>query len=231
MAITLDTLSGLINKFIWPSITSIDFIIIFMFISFFTPNGQYPFLAAKLIKSLNKFDLPHDIVEMPPMESWTKACSFKSTFILDKLLTYRRPVIWLDIDTEVWRFPTLLFGDEDFGIYNWHADNNHHLDGTFDYNPQAKTLCCSGGVQKWGYTAPAIELLLRWICAIQEHGDDAGDDPMLDRAFNESCPPVKPLWLPKVYNRMDKHTQHWSNIAVGDVVINHDFTNGNHRKG
>jgi hypothetical protein len=202
-----------------------------MFVSFFTTDGKYPLLATRLINSLNRFQLPHDIVEIPPMKSWVDGCSFKSTFILDKLLTYRRPVVWLDIDTEVWKYPSLLFGDEDFGIYNWHADDNHHLAETFEPDPQAKTLCCSGGVQKWGYTAPAVELLLRWINAIKEHGADAGDDGMLDRAFNESQPPVKPIWLPKIYNRMDKHTWHWREIPEHDVVINHDFTEGRHREG
>jgi len=144
------------------------------------------------------------------------------------LLQHRKPVIWLDIDTTVWKYPGLLFGEEDFAIYNWYADLNHHLEGMIEYNPDATNLFCSGGVQKWGYTAPAIELLIRWIRAIHESDKSKGDDPVLDYVFNKFQPPVKPLWLPKTYNRMDKHTWHWQSVPLDQVVINHDYTAGQH---
>ncbi|NBT43096.1 MAG: hypothetical protein EBT20_22035, partial [Alphaproteobacteria bacterium] len=61
----------------------------------------------------------------------------------------------MDIDTEIWQFPELLFGSHDFAIYNWIADNDHHLSGEIEFDINTKKLICSGGVQKYGYTAAA----------------------------------------------------------------------------
>jgi len=54
------------------------------------------------------------------------------------------------------------------------------------------------------------------------------DDQELDALYNEHAD-VNPLWLPKTYNRMDKHTSHWRNIPTDTVVINHDYTGGKYR--
>jgi hypothetical protein len=201
-----------------------------IFISFFTPNGAYPALARKLQASLNRFELRSDVQLRPPFDSWAEGCRYKSRFILEKLIQYREPVVWMDIDTEVWKYPKILFSEHDFAIYNWTADRGHHLDGRIPFNPKSSTLLCSGGVQKWGYTAPAIELLVRWVAKFDNTSWIKGDDPLLDDAFNDSRPPVNALWLPKTYNRMDKYSEHWSEINSADVVINHDFTRGGHRQ-
>lgn len=201
-----------------------------IFISFFTPNGAYPALAQKLQASLDRFGLRPDVQMRPPFASWEEGCRYKSRFILEKLLQYREPVVWMDVDTEVWQYPHLLFGDHDFAIYNWTADRGHHQDGRIPFDPKSTRLICSGGVQKWGYTAAAIELLLRWIAKFRDTSWNKGDDPLLDAAYNDFHPPVNPLWLPKTYNRMDKHTSHWSDIPAAEVVINHDYIDGQHRR-
>lgn len=201
----------------------------FIFISYYTNDGKYPLLAEKLIDSLKRFDLSFDVQVKLPFGSWEDGITYKSQYILERLLHYRKAVIWLDIDTEIWQFPELLFGKHDFAIYNWIADNNHHLSGEIEFDINTKKLICSGGVQKYGYTAAAIELLMRWIYSINETNIKSGDDPILDFAFNKFSPPVKPLWLPKTYNRMDKNTYHWSSLDSSSIVINHDYTVGGHR--
>ena len=201
-----------------------------VFISFYTNEGLYPKFAKKLQDSLTKFNLKSDIQVKKPFMSWEEGTSYKCNFILDRLLSYRTSVVWLDIDTEIWKKPTLLFGNHDFAIYNWFADTNHHLSNQIEHNPTAKKLFSAGGVIKFGYTAGAIELLIRWISLIQSYDNKKADDPILDLTFNRFSPPVNFLWLPKEYNRMDKHTHHWSNLDPHKVVINHDYTGGAHRK-
>lgn len=197
-----------------------------IFISFYTPQGNYPNLAKKLKASLEKFELEHEIIQREQFKSWGDGVGFKPRFMLDRLLTYRRPIVWLDIDTEVWKFPELLFGEHDFAIYNWQADKNHHLAGRIPYDPASKTATISGGVQKYGYTAPAIEILVRWISVINSTDHSKGTDPLLDKVLNTFKPPVNPLWLPKTYNRMDNLSRHWREVPVENVVINHDYTSG-----
>ena len=200
-----------------------------VFISYFTNEGKYPILADKLVKSLNKFNLKHDIKIIKPFSSWEEGVAYKPSFILDLLITHKKTIVWMDIDTEVWQYPALLFKKHDFAIYNWFADNNHHLDGRISHDPISKKLLCAGGVQKFGYSAPAIELLIRWIELTNNLKVKKNNDPILDEAFNRFNPPVNPLWLPKTYNRMDKHTHHWSALDTSSVVINHDYIAGKHR--
>jgi hypothetical protein len=189
-------------------------------------------LASKLKKSLEAHDLPHEIVQLDnDLEDWESVTCLKSRFILQMLLKHRDTVVWMDIDTEIWRFPKLLFMDHDFAIYNWMADKGHHLDGKIGYDPSSKILLCSGGVQKWRYTAASLHLLILWIEAIERSESKQGDDPFLDQAFNAGCLDINCLWLPKTYNRMDKHSCFWSAIPSSEVFINHDYTAGGHRIG
>ena len=201
-----------------------------LFISFYTFDGKYPELAKKLTKSLNKFDLKSHIVKLQnSFTTWEEGTHFKSKFILQCLLKFRTPVVWMDIDTEIWRYPELLFGDHDFAIYNW-CDKNHHLDGKIIFDPETKLLLCSGGVQKH-----FIRLLLfisdKLIGKIEEiKNKKVGDDSILDQAFNEGKFDLKTLWLPKTYNRMENHSIHWSKIPVDQIFINHSYTPPKERK-
>ena len=112
-----------------------------IFISFYTPDGKYYELAKNLKKSLNKFDLKSNIVKLEgTFKSWVEGTHFKSNYILQSLLKFRTSIVWLDIDTEIWKFPKLLFEDHDFAIYNWLADKDHHLDGKIPYDPKSKSL-------------------------------------------------------------------------------------------
>lgn len=197
-----------------------------IFVSYYTANGQYPLLANKLKASLEKFHLNFELVKLRPISNWLDGVSMKADFLLNMLLKHRKSVVWLDIDTEIWQFPHLLFGNHDFAIYNWIADASHHLSGKIPFDPGTKRLICSGGVQKYGYTIPSIELLYRWNQLLRKGRGE--DDPVLDKAFNQYQPALNCLWLPKIYNRMDKHTEHWSLIDKSTVVINHDYTAGRH---
>ena len=202
-----------------------------IFISFYTNNGKYPEKKKILERSLKRFDLEHELVEVKLVfESWIDAVFYKSNFIFDSLLKHRKSVVWLDIDNEIWKYPSLFFKEHDFAIYNWYADRNHHLKDKINYDPNSKKLLCSGGVQKFGYTAPSIHLLLHWIKLLKNknHLNLNGDDQYLDLAFNNGKYDLNTLWLPKNYIRMDKHSKFWSDIPKEEVVINNDYTPFDH---
>ena len=85
-----------------------------IFISFYTNNGKYPKKAKVLEKSLKDFNLRYELVPLNKnFNSWLDTVSYKATFIFDSLLKYRSSVVWLDIDNEIWQFPSLLFQDND----------------------------------------------------------------------------------------------------------------------
>lgn len=196
-------------------------------ISFYTANGKYPALASRLRKSCERFDLRHKIVEAPQQDCWHRTINLKPGFILQSLLDAREPVLWLDCDCEIRQPPKLLSNvamtGTDFAVYNWQAHGDY--DGSEITN--------SGGVSYWAYTAPVLDLLIRWQFACQNN-PLAVDDETLDYVWKHFRPPVKPLWLPKEYNWM------WSNgpqdpvieRAFGpvpdDCVIWHDYVGGKH---
>lgn len=202
-------------------------------VSFYTVNGSYPALAARLRASCERFGLRHKIVEAPQRESWKDAINMKAGFILQSLLDERGPVLWLDCDCEVRKRPTLLMsglmlpGSPDFAVYNWR---------TTDHDYDESEITNSGGVSYWNYTAPAIELLVRWQVACSQH-PACVDDQTLDAVWKKFRPPVRAMWLPKTYNWM------WStesrdqviDTAFGpvpdDVVIWHDYVGGKHWNG
>ncbi len=189
------------------------------FISFWTDHG-YEALAKRLFTSLEAFGLEGRIAKAEARHSWREAVSQKPQFILQHLLALRRPVVWLDADCEVKRIPSLLFTTAyDFAAYNYRADPCNPL--ALPYTPEMATVC--GGVLLFGYTAPAIELLLRWE-QMQQQRPEISDDQALSEVLNTLRPPVQPLWLPRAYNRMAVY------FPETDPVIDHDYCDGRHRQ-
>lgn len=79
-----------------------------VFVSYYTE--PYKFVAARLIRSLQKWNLEHDVVEAPTTGSWLENTRIKPLFIKKMMNKHMpRPVVWIDADAEVERTPELLF--------------------------------------------------------------------------------------------------------------------------
>lgn len=190
--------------------------------SYFTCNGRYPDLAERLAASCARFGVEHDIVEVADPGDWHRGCGMKPDRILGSLLRYREPILWMDVDCEFVASPeSLATAEADFAIYNWRADAANRPGAPAD----PTQLMCSGGVSLWGYTAPAMDLLIRWQGVIAK-SPPGEDDPMLDYAFNTFRPPVTTAWLSKRQNWM---TGLWGEPPA-DCIVRHDYTNGQHRQ-
>lgn len=186
-------------------------------ISAHTPDGDYPKLAEALKASCERFGLRWNVFECNQQPSWLETVQLKPVWILSKLLEAREAVLWLDADCEIVKLPNLLLGTgHDFAAFNNCVDPAQ----TFGYDP--RRLHVSGGVLYFGYTAAAIELLVRWQAEVGSRPDPRGTDPSLDAVYNQHHPPVNALWLPRSYNR---HEKEWPEI---EPVINHKFINRRH---
>lgn len=180
----------------------------------FTENGPYPQMAKRWLDSGRALGLRLDLAPVPDAGAWNKNCHRKPMMILGKLVEAREPVCWVDVDCEFMSHPMeLLNCANDFAILNWHAFRHEGLH--YSYDPTR--LLGSTGVVMFGYTAGALELLVRWCAEVNEHPNPAGDDPSLDIVFNGHRPPVNPLWLTPPYNRMRAH---FPNV---EPVINHHW--------
>lgn len=190
-------------------------------ISRYTRNGQYPSFARKLAESIKRWGLDGQVSPEEDPGDWLKACNLKPSWILQSLLQCRDAVLWVDADCEIMAPPCLLFGTRhDFACYNFSADPQAGAGIAHDPN----ILTSSMGVCYFAYTAASIELLMRWNNAASIPGQNR-TDVVFDAVYNQTRPPVSPLWLPKSYNRMDSV---WPDVKP---VINHVFRRGELRGG
>lgn len=196
-------------------------------VSFLTGQPKYVEQAARLRASCDRFKLPHRIQQLELPGSWANICNLKPQFLLQMMLAIRGPILWCDVDCEILRetgrYSGIKLAEEfgvpyrycDFGIYNWRADREvSQLYGGYD----PSKLLSSSGVVYLDYTAPVMELLLRWAdaCAETPH---IVDDQVLDRVWASNPPPVKPLWFPRTMNWMVGHY----GPPTADCIIRHDY--------
>jgi len=155
----------------------------------------------------------------------------KSQFIRFLFDRFERPVLYLDVDCVVAQHPAriddLLAAQVDFAIFNWYAEEHTEAyvptevtlqDGSarrvttdrfYRFSHSIDSLCerqllCSGAVQWWNRTAPAVTLLEQWQRVI-ERSPGSADDHCLDYAFNNYpsvAAPLRAAWLPKGYARI-----------------------------
>lgn len=81
----------------------------YVVVSFHTPDSYYSGHAREMMKTLDRFGIPHDVEVVPPVGCWVENCAFKPRFIQRKLAEHAdRPVVWLDADARVLRDPVLF---------------------------------------------------------------------------------------------------------------------------
>ena len=77
--------------------------------SYFTENTFYKDLSLVLIKSMDKFKIPHDVRSIVNQKCWFKNTNHKPTFLLQMLKAHpNKNIIWIDCDAEFKRYPVLF---------------------------------------------------------------------------------------------------------------------------
>lgn len=121
-------------------------------VSYYTRNTLYENQVEDLIKSCESLELPFDIVPIESLGSWSKNCCFKPTFLLEKLLQHRRPIVWTDADSTVMRKPELFRHlTSDLGVHI-----REHLSETDSSKVLSGTIFIN-------YTSGAKRLLKLWL--------------------------------------------------------------------
>jgi len=82
-----------------------------LIISFFTQDWEYPAHAARLKRECSDLGLDNHIIEIPSTGSYRDNCRQKPFFILDSLEKFQQPVLWLDVDASIIRYPDVLLSD------------------------------------------------------------------------------------------------------------------------
>ncbi|MGE5196866.1 MAG: hypothetical protein ACM3JI_06015 [Anaerolineae bacterium] len=79
-----------------------------LIISFYTTNTLYRLEIQNLIASCEAFGLETSIDGIESFGSWELNCAYKPFFILEKLKTHRRAVLWVDADGVFLQKPSFL---------------------------------------------------------------------------------------------------------------------------
>jgi len=79
-----------------------------LIISFFTSDWEYPEHAQRLESECRSLAIDSHIVEIESTGSYRKNCSKKPRFILEALEKFQRPLLWLDVDASIIRYPSAL---------------------------------------------------------------------------------------------------------------------------
>jgi hypothetical protein len=211
-------------------------------------TGNYGNKAKKLEASLVKFRMPHALFEISSIHSSisphgsTNSPYNKPQFVKAMLEKYKLSILYLDIDCVIESKPSLINElveqDYDLAIFNWLSKERNDSYQPFNFQGiepnrffgythgvnfyDESQLRCSGAVQFWANTRPALDLLNVWNRTIEEN-PHAPDDRSLDFAFNNKFEKgvIRSYWLPKSYAR-------YAFWIFDKPIINHpDFPNSN----
>lgn len=120
-------------------------------ISFYTKNTFYESEVQNLIESCKKFDLEYQIEAVDSLGSWEYNCCYKPIFILKKLLTLKKPVLWIDADGVIVKKPDLHWKE--------YSDIALRLHESLSLDHPSKVCTMSLFAD---YTKEALELIRLW---------------------------------------------------------------------
>jgi len=122
----------------------------YIIISYYTKGTGYQKEAEGLIKTLIDLDLPYDVKGIDNLGGWQRNTHYKATFILQQLLKHKKPVVFVDADARILKYPKLFSSlvNYDFAYHplDWYlqwrgmkGDKVEALSGTLwvNYNDKA----------------------------------------------------------------------------------------------
>ncbi len=179
-------------------------------ISFYTAGSLYEEEARQMQASCKNFDVECHIEEVPSRGTWVQNCAIKPSFILEKMLQFQRPVVWVDADARFKGRPVwATFADGDIAVHvnhHYHKEHRAYVEtGTLFVNP----------------TPASVQLLKRWeeACKSVQRGDDDGlDQVILARILGEARD-VRLIALPLPYIKIIPRDE--GLVSAEETIIEH----------
>ena len=114
-------------------------------IGFYTNFNDYVEFAKRLQKSLQNFNINHELYPLPLNGKWEEICSRKAAFIRAIWERSDVPIVWLDADATVEEAPSLFASMQaDFAIHKW--DGWEFASGTLYFG---KSLATKALLDQW----------------------------------------------------------------------------------
>lgn len=188
----------------------------------------YKQLTDNLKERCAELRLPLDCIKIsvPETNGYQIGISYKPVFIEKMLRRWKRPVLYIDCDMLIHRYPHFIeYTDKqfDFMAFNWNADTRVHARSVVSTRPDFDwhTLTSSGGLFYFNYTPNAIKFIKAWQRKMATFSSKA-DDKLLDICFQETKARLwlKYYWFPMEYFYIP---QYYSNIPLRKIVISHPY--------
>ncbi len=133
-----------------------------IFISYYTKGDYEQVYKTRLLPSLKLGNLKYDIVEIEDRGSWDANTEYKAEFCKKMLLKHKEPVVFLDVDAVIEKYPTGLFSSNLYFNYDIAL---HYLDWYLlwrkvEGNPQREAL---SGTLYLNYNKKVFQFLEDWI--------------------------------------------------------------------
>lgn len=181
----------------------------------------YETLADKLANRCEELKIESDIVYKKEFEStnYQENLGYKPTFIKKMIFKHKKPVLYIDVDMSIEKYPTLfnaLHDLVDFSAFNWNADTR--VCNIFD--PQI--LETASGLLYFGATQKAINLCKLWEQKMKlREFRKAADDRVLAMVFHEHkmLTKMRCFWFPFEYFYIPEFFK--NRINEKNVVISH----------
>lgn len=149
-------------------------------VSFYAGDPYYAEAAARLRARLDTLGMEHDIVglEVPADADWIDICRRKIAFYRDMLLKHERPIIWMDVDSEILRRPeAMLRSQADITCFL----RNYKYLPTFD--PAQFTRLIAPPFLGFGYNKTVLNFLKHAVALERKSKLRATDDFYLQEAL------------------------------------------------
>ncbi len=174
-----------------------------IFCAFYTRGTLYEAEAARLRASLDALGLPHNIEAIESLGEWAANASQTAAFCVRMIEKHNlRPVVYLDADAVVHRFPDKFYRMDGIDIAA------HWVNGTIFAN----------GTVYFGKTMIAADIARRYAALVVEHGGKhPNEQRLLEQSINEHQPGVKLERLPASYCMIEDH----NGREADEVVIQH----------
>ena len=168
-------------------------------VSFYTKDTPYEQEVQNLLASLERWGIDYDVRGLRAGANWHVNCLMKAAFCRDRIAEHARPIIWLDADAVVERYPRLCW----------------ELDQHFDF-----AICPTGprgehkflaGTLWFNQSEASRRLLATWVQACEKprhqwsrEEQNTPDQVFLHAAWRRmhaepSSHPLRTFWLPQSY--------------------------------
>jgi hypothetical protein len=189
-----------------------------MIISYATKGIYEEILNTHLLPTLKKYNLKYDIEIVENFKSWQSNTYFKATFIRNKLLQYKKDLIWIDVDATIEKYPTLLYNiPQEYDIALFYLDWYLH----WRNKPNQIKRELISATMFFRYKPRVINLLNAWIKSNKKRIDTGVWEQKVFQDVLKQFSNIKIYYLPVEYCAIEKHDKTLPTYIKDPVIIQH----------